>query len=395
MSEQCETRFAPAERTPISVLERQCRCAEELPLLKKILDSIPDGVMVLNGWREIVTANQVLIGMLGVKDKLLLWGRRPGEVLNCTHASNGTGGCGTTEFCRKCGAVNAILAGQQKIQNMRECSIARAGYADVFEFRVLATPFEMNGDDFTIFSLVDIVHEKRRRLLERMFFHDILNSAAGLKGYSELLKEADPDQLEEYRETIYEIADQLIEEIKAQRDLTAAEDNEYSLDVTPLSSLGILEGVFNVYRNHDVAKGRFLQIDPSAQDVTFSSDKALLRRTVGNMTKNALEASMPGDTVTLGCVVSNGVQFRVHNPGYIPRDIQLQLFKRSFSTKGKGRGLGTYSMKLLGERYLGGGVDFASSPAKGTTFFLSLPFSVHGGNPDLSTPLSAEIPGIE
>lgn len=38
----------------------------------------------------------------------------------------------------------------------------------------------------------------------------------------------------------------------------------------------------------------------------------------------------------------------------MPRTSQLQIFQRSFSTKGKGRGLGTYSIKLLTERYLKG-----------------------------------------
>jgi sensor histidine kinase regulating citrate/malate metabolism len=48
------------------------------------------------------------------------------------------------------------------------------------------------------------------------------------------------------------------------------------------------------------------------------------------------------------------------------------LFRRSFSTKGRGRGIGTYSMKLLGEKYLKGRVWFTSSPNAGTTFFIEV-----------------------
>jgi signal transduction histidine kinase len=44
------------------------------------------------------------------------------------------------------------------------------------------------------------------------------------------------------------------------------------------------------------------------------------------------------------------------------------VFQRSFSTKGTGRGLGTYSIKLLTERYLGGRVWFESAEGHGTTF---------------------------
>jgi len=58
----------------------------------------------------------------------------------------------------------------------------------------------------------------------------------------------------------------------------------------------------------------------------------------------------------------------------MPEEIQSQVFQRSFSTKAKsGRGIGTHSMKLLGERYLGGRVEFLSDEAAGTTFSITLP----------------------
>jgi sensor histidine kinase regulating citrate/malate metabolism len=63
----------------------------------------------------------------------------------------------------------------------------------------------------------------------------------------------------------------------------------------------------------------------------------------------------------------------VHNDNYIERETQLQLFKRSFSTKGAGRGIGAYSMKLFGEKYLNGKVWFESTQKEGTTFYISLP----------------------
>ena len=68
------------------------------------------------------------------------------------------------------------------------------------------------------------------------------------------------------------------------------------------------------------------------------------------------------------------VTFSVTNPGVIPRDVQLQIFQRSFSTKGdRGRGVGTYSIKLLGEQYLRGTMGFKTDASNGTTFWLRLP----------------------
>ncbi len=53
-------------------------------------------------------------------------------------------------------------------------------------------------------------------------------------------------------------------------------------------------------------------------------------------------------------------------------DVRLQIFQRSFSTKGGGRGIGTYSMKLLTEKYLHGEIHFTSTNPKGTTFYIEI-----------------------
>ena len=53
--------------------------------------------------------------------------------------------------------------------------------------------------------------------------------------------------------------------------------------------------------------------------------------------------------------------------------MQTQVFQRAFSTKGKGRGLGTYAIKLFSEKYLQGTVAFTSTEADGTLFRASYP----------------------
>jgi sensor histidine kinase regulating citrate/malate metabolism len=57
----------------------------------------------------------------------------------------------------------------------------------------------------------------------------------------------------------------------------------------------------------------------------------------------------------------------------MPRKVRNQIFKRSFSTKGEDRGLGTYSILLLTERYLGGTVAFTSKVEDGTRFWIDIP----------------------
>lgn len=68
----------------------------------------------------------------------------------------------------------------------------------------------------------------------------------------------------------------------------------------------------------------------------------------------------------------------VHNPTYMPEEIRLQIFNHSFSTKGAGRGLGTYSMKFLTEKYPWGQIAFQSVKDEGTTFTATYPISWAG-----------------
>ena len=97
---------------------------------------------------------------------------------------------------------------------------------------------------------------------------------------------------------------------------------------------------------------------------------------IGNLAKNALEAEPAGATVTLNCKKrGGGAVFTVHNPSRMPEDTRLQVFQRSFSTKGAGRGLGTYSIRLLTVRYLKGAVSFTTG-ADGTTFSAEYPASL-------------------
>jgi signal transduction histidine kinase len=143
-----------------------------------------------------------------------------------------------------------------------------------------------------------------------------------------------------------------------------------------VSSLQLLRGAVELYRRHPVAQDRHLALAGDAEEIAVVTDRALLQRVLCNLVKNALEACRAGETVTVGCGTVDGrIEFRVHNPGFIPRDTQLQIFLRSFSTKGAGRGVGTYSVKLLTERYLRGSVSFTSSPEQGTTFQVRYPLT--------------------
>jgi sensor histidine kinase regulating citrate/malate metabolism len=93
------------------------------------------------------------------------------------------------------------------------------------------------------------------------------------------------------------------------------------------------------------------------------------------MIKNAFEAEQDEVRITFGMIPfqQNGAMIWVNNPGYMTEEVQLQIFNRSFSTKASDRGLGTYSMKLLTEKYLNGKIYFTSKKETGTSFIIEIP----------------------
>jgi signal transduction histidine kinase len=328
----------------------------------------------LNENRQIVYANEAVKKLFPGDPYEIIYGKRPGELLNCLHFTDSPSGCGTTKFCSQCGSAKSIVASLEGMENNEECRIIHSPDGASLDLRVWSKPANINGENYVIFSLTDISDEKRRKALERIFFHDVINTADSILKLSEMVKDYQGEELAIYNETISTLTIKLIDEIKSQRDLLAAEVNELRVSRDNCNSIRIISDVIDLYANHQLAEEKKIIIDHNSDNIDFVTDQVLLKRVLGNMIKNALESSTNGDKVTAGSRSSeNEIEFYIHNNVFMPDDVQMQIFQRSFSTKGTGRGLGTYSMKLLSERYLGGKVQFESNKENGTTFYARFP----------------------
>lgn len=372
-----KTLHASSERSSQDILENQFHSLIENSYFSDLLNALPYVVTILNSNRQIVFSNKVLLDSLKVDDFREFLGKRPGEALNCVHWKDNEGGCGTSESCRYCGAVNTIVTSmEQNRKIVNECRITseNEGIEEYHDFEVTATPFTWQGEKFTIFALADISGIKRKRMLERIFFHDILNTAGNLKGLIELITQIDDQKKkDELMNLVANISVDLVEEIQEQRQLASAESGELKPNSSLINTQDLLENIIGQFKNH-VNKSVHFVVHENSENLSFLSDKNLLSRILKNMLKNAFEASGDNETVSIKAnLIDTCIRFTVQNEKVIPHNIQLQIFKRSFSTKSVDRGLGTYSMKLLGERYLKGKVHFRSEEGLGTEFYLDLP----------------------
>ncbi|MDX9871241.1 MAG: histidine kinase [Clostridia bacterium] len=304
---QAETQFAPAVRLTDEEILRQAAGINQQNIIPEIFNIIPYILFVLNKERQIIYSNQVLFAVLGVSPEKVL-GFRPGEVLDCVHAYEQPGGCGTTECCSVCGAVLAILEAQKtKMAVSKECLLtARSDNGTkCFELAVHAVPAGVVNDEYTLFIVRDISEEKRRQVFEQIFFHDLLNTSGAVKGFVEILQEtADLEEVRELSCHANETVDILIDEINSQKELIAAENGKLVLNLSTFSAQSLLAGLTEYYRKNDGAPTPIRL--HCREDVALTCDPVLVRRIVHNMLKNAVEAS-GGEAVSLWAEKKRGL----------------------------------------------------------------------------------------
>ncbi len=280
--------------------------------------------------------------------------------------------------CRFCGTGNILLESQstkEPVSNESRITAQIDGETIAYDLQVTSKPFMHSDQWFYMLTIQDISDRKRRRALERIFFHDVTNTAFGLKGHVDFLIDTNnPEITHNSLPLLKTCSDSLVEEINSQMIIASAESNDLRPVPSEFLPADTMKAVVFHMEKHYSALGKNIQSIHRGETSVLYADERLLKRVLINMLKNALEASEQGDTITLGCRLKNNeIEFTVNNPGHISEEVRSQIFQRSFSTKGTGRGLGTYSMKLLTEKYLDGRISFSSEENSGITFSISLP----------------------
>jgi signal transduction histidine kinase len=372
-----QTHFAPALRSSIEEIINENELLTTQKLFTEIFGSMTGISAILNKNRQIIFANNDFLDLLGLKSIDVILGKRPGEVVSCINSGVEQSGCGTSEACQYCGAVNAIMESQRtNNKSTRETRISSEikGMNISWDLNITSTPITIANQVFYVLTIQDISNEKKLVALERVFFHDLLNTAGGLNGLLTILKMGtDPEEARSLIAKSEEASQSIIEEIMLYRQLRAAENGDIQVKIEQINSVEFLTSAISRISYHEVGKGKLILMEGNCDNVDFQTDRILLQRVIINLLKNSLEAS-PQDGIVKTWVKVNGekILFSVSNSGVMSREVQMQIFQRSFSTKGKGRGIGTYSIKLMTENYLKGKVSFISNETDGTVFSVEL-----------------------
>lgn len=342
-------------------------------LATAILDGLPVISMLLNTERELVYGNRALISALHVENVKSLLGLKPGELFGCNHTLSGEKSCGSSKVCQTCGAFKSAINCLDYGESEEECTLNTPN--GTLNLNITSKLINFEGREFILYTMQDISNEKKRLMLERIFYHDILNTAHNISGMAELLMSGDfKDSDDEFLSLLYKASSRMIDEINTHRLISFDKEIEQVRQKTMVNSFEFFNEMRTEFKSFTNDENLF-HLDNRTETFNFEVNKVLLNRVVTNMIKNAFEAEMLNAPVTLGLISmkNKGAMIWVHNPSFMDEDVQIQVFNRSFSTKSNDRGLGTYSMKIITERYLKGKIYFTSKPGSGTTFILEIP----------------------
>jgi signal transduction histidine kinase len=199
------------------------------------------------------------------------------------------------------------------------------------------------------------------------------NMLTGLLGVSRLLDAKGNDSF--LVNVLQQSAQRLYKEMEVQRCLFKNDISELRVAREETTPLQLRDELKNLFDSHSAAMGKTLELTGELPQLSIMTDVSLALRVMCNMVTNALEATDASGKVKAWFVESaDALTFCVWNDACIPEEARYRIFQRSFTTKeGTGRGIGTYSMKLIGEKLLGGKVTFNSCQEQGTVFRFALP----------------------
>lgn len=371
------TYYAPAERSDASELKSAYHSLKSNKLLKEFQEAMPDLAMIINKNRQLVYANSNLVRYLDIEDSQVPLGERLGNLLSCIHSGEEPGGCGTTKACRFCGVVNAVLEAQETGRPVvKEARITTVSESEsvCFDLKVKASPLHFDDEYFTIVCINDISDKKRSQALKTVRISEMYDNAASLKSIVSSIKKEHLDEEDKSKLASLEKYNQeLIFDLYSQKLMNEAEEGTLEKKCALCNSVNILKAVERHFQNSEVATGKKLYLDPFSHAVKFMGDENLVRRILISLVTNGLEAVKENAMVSFGARLNDKeVRFWIKTPVGLSEEEKLQIFQRSFSTKGNGRGLGTYLTKLIVTKCLKGNVYFSAKENE-NIFYIDIP----------------------
>ena len=345
--------------------------------LETVINSIDDGIVVLDADRRVVAANDAFLRRRE---------RTREEVLGASCRDPATGMCGTGV----CPTQACLQLGERQV---RICE-RKSGDGETVWEEVHASPIRRPSG--AIAQVVEVwrdISERRvaeARLAESHrlaslgmlasgFSHELNTPLATVlacvEGIQRTAQAGDGNETAEWRR-VEESAKVAREQLLRCRGITQhflrlsrGQGSPGDLvDLGPTLA-AVAQLIEPTARAHSVA----VQVEPVDGQLRVRVNEAELQQVLLNLSLNAVQACEKGGRVVLGASGDDPIRIHVTDDGCgIPPEIQTRIFEPFFSARRGGTGLGLF-LSLDFVRHWGGDIEVRSTPGSGSTFEVVLP----------------------
>ena len=343
------------------------------PVERRILDELPDPVILLNASRNIISANQAARKLFNITEMgrdLTIALRHP-AVLDAVDASLAGGTPDPVEF--------ELVA----------------GVPVTFEVQVVAVPRPNDEDGVRVVILLhDVTGTKRVDEVRADFVanvsHELRSPLAALAGFIETLSgpaKDDPAAREKFLGIMSNEAQRMTRLIEDLLSLSRVEANEHIRPEDEVEIETVIGEVVDAYSNRCTESGNSIDVDLPDDLPSVLGDHDQLSQVFQNLIDNALKYGGPGKPVRVTASPverlpesgTHGVAVSVQDQGDgIPTDHIPRLTERFYRVdKARSRGLGGTGLGLAIVKHIvsrhRGHILIESTPDSGSTFTVTVP----------------------
>jgi PAS domain S-box-containing protein len=344
--------------------------------LETVINSIDDGIVVLDPERRIIAANDAFLSRTGSSRE---------QILGCCCYEMKPGPCHVSD----CPAIECLRSGARQV---RICERRRTDGTIAWE-EIHASPIlDASGDLAQVVEVWRDISERRAAEANLAESHRLASVGVLASGFSHELNTPLATVLTcvegILRDTSAETGGQLDESRIRQNASIAREQILRCRGITQhflrLSRGQRRDGAIVDLRQaiaaaqilvDPTARARSVRIEarPITHNLRVRADEAELQNILINLLLNAIQASKPGSKVEVAVRGGEDVRIRVSDQGCgIPRDCHQKIFEPFFSLREGGTGLGLF-LSLNMVRSWGGDILVESTPGKGSMFEVVLP----------------------
>jgi two-component system, OmpR family, phosphate regulon sensor histidine kinase PhoR len=324
--------------------------------LKSIIDSLREGLVVVDRRGTIIYCNESLKGIINYDPTIK-------------------------------GALYWEVTGEPRFLEVMEK--ARTGRLDPLEeveiggkaYLCSATKLEEEGE--TVLVLHDITSrrdlERIKRELVSNVSHELRTPLTSIKGFAETLEEEVDEKQKHYVEVIRRNTDRLINIVRDLLLLSQIEEKSAGLEREEVNLKGLAQNTMRIFAGQAREKGISMQLSSSPDLPPLSADPFKIEQLLINLLDNAIKYTDEGEVTVVLDHDGKTATIEVGDTGIgIPQDKLPHIFERFYvvdksrSRKTGGTGLGLSIVKHIVLLH-NGDVSVESTPGKGTRFLVKLP----------------------